>query len=277
VNGPRSSPKAGRGAASPGLASQIVLAGVLAAAVVLAAQVGRLLLLLVVAAATGIGAVELGTDFGEQRLATSPLLYLAGAVAFPICAYLWREPGLSAAAAAVVFMAAVRFVLARPERGALLSIAAYVLASLYLGFGGSFVVLLDGRGHGPGMVAGLVLITVLFHLGRFAGDRIGTRWLAPHLPAAPSVQGVVVGFAGAFAGGVGFLDLAKDQLRLLPVIQIGLASGAALTVGTIAWALIRSDRPPVDRSPVPGQILAIAAGALIAAPVLYYAGRLASV
>jgi hypothetical protein len=275
VTAPRPASAAGPGPAPTGIATKVALALALAVAVVLGARVGPWLLLLVVAGATGIGAVELGTDFGEQRLATSPLLYLAGVAAFPVAAYFWKEPGLTAAAAAVIIIAALRFVLARPERGAVLSIAAFVLAALYLGFGASYVVLLDRRAHGAALVDGLVLIAVLFHAGRFLADRLSKRTLAPHLPGAPTLLGALGGTAGCLLGAVGLLKLAGYRIAAVPMLQIGLSAGAAFTLGGIAWALIRPDRAPVERSHIPGQMLAVVAGAVLAAPVLYYAVRLA--
>lgn len=270
----RFSSEAGPGAASPGLASQLVLAVLLGAATMAAARLGTGALLIVVAAVAGVGAVELGTDFGEQRLAASPLLYLVGVVAFPVAAYFWKEPGVTGAAAAVILLAAFRFVLSRPERGAVLSIAAFVLAALYLGFGASFVILLDRQGRGASLVVGLLLIAALFHIGRLVGDRVGRRSLAPHLPAAPTPLGVAAGVVGCLIGAVGFLRLAGHHIQAFPVLQIGLTTGAALTLGAVAWALIRPDRPPVERSAVPGEILGIVAGVVMAAPVLFYAVRL---
>lgn len=269
-------PQPARGDVVPSAASQLLLIVVLAGATAGAAQLGAAILLLVAAAAAGIGAVELGTDFGEQRLATSPMLYVAGAVALPVAAYVWKEPGVSAACAALVLLAAARFVLTRPEQGALLSIAAFVLASIYLGLGAAFIVLIDRRPHGPGMVAGLVLLALIFHAGRFLGDRVGGRPLALHLPGAPTLTGTVLGVAGCLVGSAAFLSLAKRHIGVLPVLQIGLAAGAALIVGAFAWALIRSERQPVDRSAVPAQILTVVAGVTVVAPVLYYAVRLVS-
>ncbi|MGH2718445.1 MAG: phosphatidate cytidylyltransferase [Actinomycetota bacterium] len=274
----RRPPEPARSGPAPSAASQLLLIAVFAGATAAAAQLGTAVLALVVAVAAGIAAVEIGTDFGEQRLATSPMLYVAGAVALPVAAYFWKEPGVTAACAAVVLLAAARFVLARPERGALLSIAAFVLASIYLGFGAAFIVLIDRRAHGPGMVAGLVLLALLFHAGRFLGDQVGTRSsLAPHLKTAPTVLGIVLGVLGCLVGSPAFLSLAKDHIKVLPALQIGLASGAALTVGAFAWSLIRSEDAPVDRSAVPAQILQIVAGVAVAAPVVYYAVRLASI
>lgn len=270
-------PEPARGDSPSTAAAQLLLIVVFAGATAAAAQLGVSLLLVVVAIGAAIGAVELGTDFGEQRLATSPLLYIAGALAFPIAAYFWKEPGVTGAAAGVVLLAALRFVLSRPERGSLLSIAAFVLASVYVGFGAAFIVLIDRRPHGPGMVAGLVILALLFHGGRYLGDRVGSRSLAPHLTNAPTVPGVVAGVIGCLVGSPAFLSLAKAHIRVLPVAQIGLASAAAMAVGAFAWALIRSPSPPAGRSIVPAQVLTIVAGISIAAPVVYYAVRLASI
>ncbi|HLH27699.1 MAG TPA: phosphatidate cytidylyltransferase, partial [Acidimicrobiales bacterium] len=244
----RRPPEPARGEPASSAATQLLLIVVFAGATAAAAQLGVAVLLVVVAGAAGIGAVELGTDFGEQRLATSPLLYVAGAIALPVAAFFWREPGVTAACAAVVLLAAARFVLARPERGSLLSIAAFVLASIYLGFGAAFIVLIDRRPHGPGMVAGLVILALLFHAGRFLGDRLGRRSLAPHLAPAPTVPGIILGVIGCLIGSAPFLTLAKVHVRALPALQIGLATAAALTVGAFAWALIRSERLPTERS-----------------------------
>lgn len=264
------------GAAPGGLAARIAIGAVLAAALIIGVRVGPWLLLVVVVAATAAGAIELGTSFGEQRLTTSPLLYLAGAAAFPVAAYLWKEPGLTGAAAAVIVIAAFRFVLARPERGALLSIAAFVLASLYLGFGGSYVMLLARRPHASAVVEGFVLIVALYYAGRLPADHLAGRTLAPHLKGAPSLPGALVGALGCIVGAIGLLSLAGDHVTIVPILQIGVSTGAACTLGAVAWALIRPEAAPVERSALPGQILGIVSGGVMVAPALFYALRLAA-
>lgn len=267
---------------APGASTATQVAAAVGAALVVAvaAALGKPVLLLAVAILVGVGASELGTDFAEQRLTASPLLYVTGALLFPVAAYFWHEPGIAGAAAALVLMAGARFVLGQPERGALLSIGAFVLAAFYVGFGPAFVLLVERDAHGARLVAGLAGVALAFHAARTAGDKAvgerGAGGLAPHLTGAPTALGVVSGSIVAVVGSIAVLHLAHIKATALAVTQLGVTLAAALTLGCFAWSLLRAGKPPVERSPVPGQILAAVAGATLAAPALYYALRLVS-
>ena len=264
--------------ASPATQAAVGVGAALATGV--AAVAGKPALLLVVAALVGVAASELGIDFGEQRLTASPVLYVTGALLFPVAAYFWHEPGVAGAAAALILLAGARFVLAQPERGALLSIAAFALAALYVGFGPAFLLLIEHQAHGARLVAGLAAVAVAFHAARAAGDKaLGPRaagGLAPHLIGAPTAAGVVAGSVMAILGSVGLLHLAHLKVTALAVAQLGITLAAALTLGCFAWSLIRAGKPSAERSPVPAQVLGVVAGVTLAAPALFYALRLVS-
>lgn len=264
--------------ASPAAQAAITLGAALATAA--AATAGTPALFLVVAALVGVAASELGIDFGEQRLTASPVLYVTGALLFPVAAYFWHEPGVAGAAAALILLAGARFVLAQPERGALLSIAAFALAAFYVGFGPAFLLLIERQAHGARLVAGLAAVAVAFHAARAAGDKaLGSRaggGLAPHLIGAPSAAGVVAGSVVAILGSIGLLHLAHLKVSSLAVAQLGITLAAALTLGCFAWSLVRAGKPSAERSPVPAQVLGVVAGMTLAAPALFYALRLVS-
>ncbi|HEU5001536.1 MAG TPA: hypothetical protein VFW71_01990 [Actinomycetota bacterium] len=267
---------------APGTSAATQVGVALGAALVtaVAAVVGKPELLLVVVVLVGIAASELGTDFAEQRLTASPLLYVTGALLFPVAAYFWHEPGISGAAAALILLAGARFVLAQPERGALLSIAAFAMAAFYVGFGPAFLLLIERQPHGGQLVAGLAAVALASHAARAAADRAldprGKAGLAPHLIRSPTVAGVAAGAVVAIIGSVGLLHLAHIKVKALAVAQLGITLAAALTLGWFAWALIRAGKPAAERSPVPGQVLAAVAGLTLAAPALFYALRLVS-
>lgn len=272
------SPAAGASPRAPTaqVGSQIVVGTLVIGATIGGAEYARWALLLVVALVCMIAGAELGTDFSEGGLTGSPLIYLAAVVAFPISAYLWREQGLSAAAAAVIFLAALRFVASRPERGALVSIAVLVLSALYIGFGSGYLILLRRQPNGARLVAGLVVISFVYHAFRWVGDQlIGKRSMASHLPNTSTLPGLALGVICALAATPGFVAFLHRPVHALVVAQIGLPICAGLTLGTFAWALIRPETLPVERSMVPRQVLYVVQGAVLAAPALYYAARLA--
>src|SRR5438105_7975410 len=121
------------GGASPGSGSRIVAGAGLAFIALAASQVSTGLLTVVVALAAAAAAASLARDFEAVGLNAPPLLYAAAALALPLAVFLFREPGLAGAAAALVFVAAARWVLCRPARAAAESLAALVPPARYRG------------------------------------------------------------------------------------------------------------------------------------------------
>jgi hypothetical protein len=276
VSGPRPSSGGPPGAAAPALATHLALGAALAASTIVAAEVAPWALLIVVAVASGIAGAEMGAELGDAGLSGSPLLYAAGVMIFPVAAYLWREPGLSSAAAVLMFLAAGRFVLSRPERAAVESIAGLILSALYIGFGTAYLILLRREADGARLVAGLVLGSAVYHACRWVGDRyVGKRSMAPHLPGSPTFPGVALGLIGCLAVTPGILVLLHRHIHPLLVLQIGLPLGAGLTLGTFAWALVGPVGSPVERSILPRQTLCVIQAVAVAAPALFYAAHLA--
>jgi hypothetical protein len=261
---------------APRLDPLIVAGAGMALAAVIGAQLNPLLLLIVVLAAAGASAAGLAHGFEEQGLTAAPLLYAAGAVLFPLAAYLWREPALAGAAVALVFLAALRWVLARPSRGPVLSVGAFVLSALYVGFCSAYVVLLGRVPRGGRLILGLALMGALYHAGRWVGDTfLPGRSLVSHLSEVPTLPGAILGMAGSLAGAVALLFIAYGRFWLVPSVEVGAAVGLALTAGAAAWELLRPEGIPPDRSPVPGQVLLIVQGILLAAPALFHSLQLA--
>jgi phosphatidate cytidylyltransferase len=267
------------GSASPGLGSQVVAGAGLTFVALAASQLSAGLLLVVVAIAAAVAAGTLARDFEAGGLNAPPLLYAAGAMLLPIAVFRFREPGLTGAVAALIFVAAARWVLGRPARAALESIAAFVLTALYVGFCSAYLILLR-LGGGARLILGLVIVVASFHAARWVGDTyLRGPALAPHLGPTPTMSGAVAGVGGALIGVAATLSLMDVPVRPRLVGEIGLAVGSALTLGMLAWALIRPDHPvpaaDEDRSALPGGILSALQAALLSAPALFYALRLA--
>jgi len=261
---------------APRLDPLIVAGAGMALAAVIGAQLNPVLLLIVVVAAAGVSAAGLAHGFEDSGLTASPSLYAAGAILFPLTAYLWQEPALTGAVAALIFLAAVRWVLARRSRGPVLSIGSFVLSALYVGFCSAYVVLLGRVPRGGRLILGLALVGGLYHGGRWVGDTfLRGRSLVPHLSDTPTLPGALLGTAGSLAGAAALLFVAYGHLWAVPALEIGLAVGLALTAGAVAWELIRPEGTPPDRSQVPGRVLVIVQGILLGAPALFHALRLA--
>ncbi|GAC1363171.1 MAG: hypothetical protein NVSMB32_04500 [Actinomycetota bacterium] len=266
------------GAARPAspATGQLALVGLLlAAATLVSSQISSKALLAVLSLAVAIASLALAAEFHESGLAATPLLYAAGAVLFPVAAELWGEPGLAGASAALVLVVAGRFVLGRPPRGTLLSVSAFILSALFVGFGASYFLLLRHGTRGARTVAGLLVIALLFHAGRWLGDAyLGKRPLAAHLAGTPTLAGVAGGLVGSLAGALGFFLLAHHHLRAASILAVGLAVGAALSISAVGWGLIRPGPVPTDRSRAPGHVLAVLQGVGLAAPAFFYTLRL---
>jgi phosphatidate cytidylyltransferase len=268
-----------QGDAPAGLGSRIVAGAGLAFVALAASQLGTGLLAAVVALAAAVAAGELARDFEAGGLNAPPMLYAAGAALLPVAVYLFREPGLAGAVAGLILLAATRWIFGRPARAAVQSIAAFVLTALYVGFCAAYLVLLR-LGGGARLILGLVTVVAAFHAARWLGDtRLRTPALAPHLGPTPTMSGALAGLAGALLGAAALLSLMDLALRLRLIVEIGLATGSALTLGMFAWALIRPERSARqiddDRSEFPGGVLNALQAGLLSAPALFYALRLA--
>ncbi len=268
------------GGAQPDFRTRVVAGAGLVFAVLVASQVRAGLLAVAVAVAAGLAAAALAREFEAEGLNAPPPLYAAAAAMLPLAVFRFREPGLAGGLAALIFIAAARWVLGRPARAALESIAAFALTALYVGFCSAYLVLLR-LGGGARLILGLVGVAACFHAGRWLGDTyLRSPALAPHLAPTPTMMGSLVGVAGSMLGVIALLSLLDLPIRLRLVIEIGLPAGAALALGTLAWSLIHpQDRPRTvvdeDRSDVPDGILNALQAVLLLAPALFYALRLA--
>ena len=267
------------GGASPGSGSRIVAGAALTIIALAASQVSTGLLAVVVALMAAAAAAALARDFEAAGLDAPALRYAAAALLLPLAVWRFREPGLAGAAAALIFVAAARWVLGRPARAAVESIAAFVLTALYVGFCSAYLILLR-LGGGARLILGLVIVVAAFHAARWVGDTyLRGPALAPHLGPTPTMSGAVAGLGGALIGATALLSLMNLPIRPRLVIEIGLAMGSALTLGMLAWALIHPEREPSqadeDRSALTGGLLSALQAVLLPAPALFYALRLA--
>ena len=265
--------------ASPGSGSRIVGGAALTIIALAASQVSTGLLTVVVALVAAAAAAALARDFEAVGLNAPPLLYAAAALLLPLAVWRFREPGLAGGAAALIFVAAARWVLGRPAREAVESIAAFILTALYVGFCSAYLILLR-LGGGARLILGLVIVVAAFHAARWVGDTyLRGPALAPHLGPTPTMSGAVAGLGGALIGAAALLSLMNLAIRPRLVIEIGLAVGSALTLGMLAWALIHPDyeasQADEDRSALAGGLLSALQAVLLPAPALFYALRLA--
>ena len=107
------------GGASPGSGSRIVAGAGLAFVALAASQVSTGLLTVVVALAAAVAAATLARDFEAGGLNAPPMLYAAAALLLPLAVFRFREPGLAGAAAALVLLAAARWVSTMTSRSTL--------------------------------------------------------------------------------------------------------------------------------------------------------------
>lgn len=263
--------------ARPGTAQKLMVGAVLMIAVLAASTADPRLLLAVVAVGVGIASLDLATDLHESGLAATPVFYAVGALSFPVAAYLWHEPGVAAAAAAVILAVAARFVVSRPPRGTVLSVAATVLSTLFVAYGAAYLILLRHEPRGARLLAGLFVIVVVSAIVRWAGDTfLGRRSVASHLDGVPTPPGVVGGLVGGVVGSLGFFLLLHDHVRATRVVAVGVAVSAGLLVSSLAWGLLRPDPSSKsgERSELPGSVLSVVQAIGLAAPALFYVVRI---
>lgn len=222
------------------------------------------------AGAAAIAAMELARSMLGRDLAVQPWLVVAGALAFPLAAFRWGEAGLMLAAAAMLVALAVPPLVRGLRPGALASAAATLFGALYVGFLGSYAVLVRGADRGALLLPLLAGLVGLFHLGRAFGRRG-----AP--PGEETLRGPVAGIGATLVGGLGAALLLDPPFDPGPMAGLGLSVGLASSLGGLAGTLVRADLGVADRdAAVPGRggLLARLEALLLAAPAFFYAFKL---
>ncbi|MGH2704224.1 MAG: phosphatidate cytidylyltransferase [Actinomycetota bacterium] len=210
---------------------------------------------------------------GRLGLSVPPLLGAAAAVAFPLAAFRWGEPGILTAAAVAVLGIATVFVLRGLRPAAVSGAAVTLLPALYVGFLGSYPLLLRSSPRGAALVTAFLLMLAAYHLG---------RWLAGHARIPSWVPGgdtrvEVAGVLGCLVAAAVAGPLMSFRFAAAPFLGLGIAVGVAAALGSIAMELLRRDLRVQDRlgaMPGFGGLLMQLGPVLLAGPAFFYGFRL---
>jgi predicted CDP-diglyceride synthetase/phosphatidate cytidylyltransferase len=206
-------------------------------------------------------------------LSVPPLLAAVGAVAFPLAAFRWGEPGILTGAALAVLGIATVLVLRGLRPAVVPSAAVTLLAALYVGFLGSYPLLVRSSPRGAALVTVFLLMLAAYHLGRSlaANPRIPS-WV-PGGSARLEVAGVLGCLITAAIAG----PLMSLPFAAAPFLGLGIAVGVAAALGSIAMGVLRRDLRVEDRlgaMPGFGGLLMQLGPVLLAGPAFFYGFRL---
>jgi CDP-diglyceride synthetase len=235
--------------------------------VVLTGRLGSVPLCVLVALICALGALELATALKRQGAAVPPLAAAAGGAAFPVGAYLWGEPGILAVAALVFVGYSGALTVRGLKPDTVRTLASLLLPALYVGVGGSFVVLIHRSAQGTTLLEVFLGILLAYRLGFWVGSRG-----ADPLSEMPSLFGVSAGSLASLVAAPPLGLLLRNRPGLGAVMVVGLLVGLAATIGTLAGTLFTSPEKPGVKAP-PRPVLSQTEAALLAAPAFFYAFR----
>jgi phosphatidate cytidylyltransferase len=244
--------------------------------------VGLLVLLLVI---LPIATIELATLFTAERVRPFRMLSSLGAGALVIHAFATQFVRFQPIAAStlafiivfVMLLAALRRALRRQTQEAITHIAGTVLATLYLGGLGWFLMALrvkdSPRFSGTTMVILMILLVVKFtDIGAYFGGRaIGRHKLIPWLSPGKTWEGLACGVLTAGLVGMAFAPQVSN-LTWVKGFVFGAIIGGIGQVGDLLESLMKRDAEVKDSGhliPGFGGILDVIDSPLLAAPFAY--------
>ncbi|MCY2955081.1 MAG: phosphatidate cytidylyltransferase [Planctomycetota bacterium] len=251
--------------------------------------VGLLALLLVI---LPVATLELATLFSAERLEPYRFIAVAGSGSLVVHAFLtqfrrFEEIGASTLAFIVVFvmlLAALRRAWGKQTQEAISHMAGTVLATMYLGGLGWFLMALrvkesvrPGGFHGTTMVILMILLVVKFtDIGAFFGGRaMGKHKLIPWLSPGKTWEGLGWGVATAAVVGMicaRWIGAPDYKLLWWQGLIFGAVIGGVGQVGDLLESLMKRDAEVKDSGrliPGFGGVLDVIDSPLLAAPFAY--------
>jgi phosphatidate cytidylyltransferase len=254
------------------LTQRLLTAAVGIPVVVAAVWAGGWWLTGVVAAAAGIGVLEVQ---GARHHLGSPVALLAGGLAalLPVSAKLgFGDAGWAFALVAAAPLAALA--LARDPREGVVDWLWAVGPVLYVGWLAAHFVLLRGVADGRDWVLLAVLTVWTTDTGAyFVGRPLGRHKLAPRISPGKTWEGAAGGQVAGFAAVAGLAAAFGLDLTAAHVVALGLLLPAAAQLGDLAESAVKRGLGVKDSSglvPGHGGVLDRLDSLLFAAPVLYW-------
>lgn len=226
-----------------------------------------------VALLVGTGLIETSLVISVSARFQLPVLLVSAAVLI-FGAYSWGHAGQMAGVVVLLVGAFVWQVADSDREDPLRRIALTLLFGLWVGFLGSFAVLLVAWSE-AGVVGVVAVIgaAILADIGGYAfGVAFGRHKLAPSISPGKTWEGFVGAVVLATAGGIWLLPLLDSDLGWELGAIIGGACAVAAVIGDLAESLIKRDLGVKDLGrllPGHGGILDRVDGILLALPVGY--------
>ncbi|QOV90711.1 phosphatidate cytidylyltransferase [Humisphaera borealis] len=256
--------------------------------------VGGLGLLIILAIVLPIATKEIGTLFAAERVKPYPLIAALGSGAIVLHAFLTQFPPFKVVAASALafivafipLLAALRRAWDKQTQEAIVRMAGTVLASLYLGGLGWFLMAIrvkQGQGEsgfkGTTAIILMILLMVKFtDIGAYFGGRaLGRHKLIPWLSPGKTWEGLFCGLATA--AGVGALFALGAGTNGIPAnwvwwrgVVFGVVIGGIGQAGDLLESMMKRDAEVKDSGklvPGFGGVLDIIDSPLLAAPFAY--------
>ena len=250
--------------------------------------VGGLGVLIILGLVLPLATREIGTLFAAERVRPYPLISALGSCALVLHAFLTQFPPFKVVAASVLafivafipLLAALRRAMDRQTQDAIVRMAGTVLASLYLGGLGWFLMALrvkhsqqPGGFHGTTWVILTILLCVKFtDIGAYFGGRaLGRHKLIPWLSPGKTWEGLFFGLLTAALVGAACAPWIR-HVEWWKGALFGAVIGGIGQLGDLLESLMKRDAEVKDSGtlvPGFGGILDIIDSPLLAAPFAY--------
>lgn len=206
---------AAKGSSSPGrnLATAIIIGLVLAGGFIWSLTLGATAITVLVAAFMVLGLVESAAQLRSHGIHPVVPVLVATAIVTPAATLRVGHVGMVIGVVTLLFGSALWLLLERRRHDAIRRVSTTLLLGLWLGFLGSFAVVLAVVDDGPWLLFLVVATTAFADVGAYAvGSLIGSHKLAPSLSPNKSWEGFIGGLALAALAGWGLVAWAYPAL-----------------------------------------------------------------
>jgi len=264
---------------------QAVVTGVVLAGLVLAALwVGAEAMMVVVAGAAVLGAIELYNAMRLAGLRPATLLGLAGTAALPVAAYIRGDAAYTLIATLMVVFGVLWYLAGADSERPVLNLSLTMLGVFWIGGLGAFAALIlrDEEFGIPLLLSTIGIAVASDTMAYFGGRAFGRR---PFHSVSPNKtwEGTMTGFVFAvfvsFAMAVMPFTTMWDG-RFLSALLLGAVVGILTPLGDLAESMVKRDLGVKDMGtiiPGHGGILDRVDGILFALPGAYYVALLAGI
>ncbi|MGA5704210.1 phosphatidate cytidylyltransferase [Peterkaempfera bronchialis] len=202
----------------------------------------KVLFLVVVMAAVGMGVWELTSRLAERKDIRVPQIPLvAGSAAMLAAGYAFGPEGSAAALALTALVVLVWRMREAPE-GYLRDVTAGIFTAFYVPFLATFVALMLHADDGPRRVLLFLLITVCSDTGAYAvGFKFGRHKLAPRISPGKTREGLAGGVALSMVAGALGMQLMIEGGAWWQGLVLGGCAAVVATLGDLAESMIKRD------------------------------------